>query len=360
MVVIFLLRGGIVMGRSLGLGFSDNVTKRIGVMYLILVLFNIAVFLVLARLSATYPYLLSVGLLAYVFGLRHACDADHIAAIDNTTRKLSNEGKKPLGVGLFFSLGHSTIVILLAIGLAVATNIVKTNIPGLEQMGSVIGTLISAAFLYFIAALNIVIFSDAYKVFKQVRSSRGDQEKLREMEELLMKRGFMGRIFGGLFKLINSSWQMYPIGVLFGLGFDTASEVAVLAISATAAVRGMPLIDIVILPLMFTAGMTIVDTTDGVVMQYAYGWAFVNPVRKIYYNLSITGISVFVALVVGGIEWLQVFSQEMRFKGIFWTMLQDVSFARLGFVIVGLLIVSWVVALLIYRVKGYEKEYYAA
>ncbi len=341
-------------------GIRDNNAKRIGAMYAVLILFNIAVFLVLARISAGYPYLLSVGLLAYVFGLRHACDADHIAAIDNTTRKLSNEGKKPLGIGLFFSLGHSTIVILLSIGLAVATTFVKANIPGLEAVGSIVGTLISAAFLYLIAALNIVIFADAYKVFKQVRMSRGDREKLREMEELLMKRGFMGRIFGGLFKLINSSWQMYPIGVLFGLGFDTASEVAVLAIAATAAVRGMPLIDILILPLMFMAGMTLVDTTDGIVMQYAYGWAFVNPVRKIYYNLSITGISVLVALVVGGIEWLQVLSQELGLKGLFWNLLQTISFARLGFVIIGLLVVSWLAAIVLYKLKDYEKDYYAA
>lgn len=355
--VVLIFGGGALVKRSFSINLSDTTNRRLIGLYAFLVAFNVLAFLVLIKLSTSYPYLFSVGLLAYVFGLRHACDADHIAAIDNTTRKLANEGKKPLGVGLFFSFGHSTIVLLLAIGLAIATSFIKANIPNLEQMGSIIGTVVSAAFLYLIAALNIVIFADAYKYFKQVRKYQLNSEKLQEMEELLLKRGFMNRIFGRFFKLITASWQMYPVGVLFGLGFDTASEVALLALSAAAAGKGMPLVDIIILPVLFAAGMSLVDTTDGVVMQYAYGWAFVNPVRKIYYNLSITGISVFVALVVGGIEWLQVFSQELGFRGLFWSIVQDVSFARLGFVIIGLMIASWLVAVLIYKVKGYEKGY---
>ncbi|MGO0122737.1 HoxN/HupN/NixA family nickel/cobalt transporter [Desulfothermobacter acidiphilus] len=349
-------------GAEVKLGWLDasareSVKRKLVGLYGFLLLFNLVVWVVLFEASHSYPYLLPLGLLAYVFGLRHACDADHIAAIDNTTRKLANEGKKPLGVGTFFSLGHSTIVILMAMGLALATQVTERNIPVLEHVGSIVGTLVSAAFLYLIAAINLFILVDVYRIFQKVRREHLTEEKMQELDETLLKRGFMNRILRGLFRSITASWQMYPVGVLFGLGFDTASEVALLGISAAAASKMMPLIYVIILPLMFTAGMCLVDTTDGVVMQYAYGWAFLNPIRKIYYNLSVTAISVLLALVVGGIEWLQVVSMEFGLKGSFWTELQAISFAKLGFIIIGLMLLTWLLAILIYKVKGYEREY---
>ncbi|KLU60856.1 high-affinity nickel transport protein [Peptococcaceae bacterium CEB3] len=330
--------------------------KPIVVLYTGLLSLNLAAWLFLTLATQRFPFLFPMGLLAYVFGLRHGADADHIAAIDNTTRKLTNERKSAFGVGLFFSLGHSTVVIALSIGLAIAAHFVKAYIPALEHYGSLMGTMISAAFLYLIAFLNLAVLKDVFQLFREIKLARNDDGKLKELEELLLKRGFMSRFFQKLFKTIDASWKMYPIGVLFGLGFDTASEIALLGLSASAGSKDMPVVLVLILPLLFMAGMTLVDTTDGIVMQYAYHWAFVNPVRKAYYNLSITGISVFVALAVGGIEWLQVMSMEFSLKGPFWNLLNTISFSNLGFIIIGILFMSWLLAILVYKVRGYDQS----
>lgn len=317
---------------------------------------NIAVFVLFRILSIRFPFLISLGFLAYVFGLRHAADADHIAAIDNTTRKLVNDGRKSMGVGLYFSLGHSTIVFLLSLGLAVATGAVKRWLPHLEAAGGVIGTLISSAFLFLIATLNIVILKDIYRVFVEIRGMKPTREKVDEMEELLLKRGLMNRVLGKAYAAVRTEWQMYPIGVLFGLGFDTASEVALLGMSAFAAGKGMPVFAVLILPLLFAAGMSLIDTLDGVLMQYAYSWAFLNPIRKVYYNLTVTAVSVVVALVVGSVELLQVVASEFNLKGTFWDYLSALNFSKMGYVIIGLLLASWIFSVVVYKLKNYEKN----
>ncbi len=254
--------------------------------------------------SPSNPALAGLGVLAYTFGLRHAFDADHIAAIDNTTRKLLQEDQRPLGIGFFFSLGHSSIVFGLATGLAVATQTVSSRIPSFQHYGSAIGGSVSGTFLWLIGILNLIVLIDIVRLFLDLRGGSYDEERL---EQRLLERGFMNRFFlGRIARRITKSWQMYPLGVLFGLGFDTASEVALLALAAGVATHHVPFLAVVSLPLLFAAGMSLMDTADGAFMSQAYGWAFSNPVRKIFYNISVTSLSVAVALVVGTIELLQV------------------------------------------------------
>lgn len=317
---------------------------------------NIAVLAAFKILSARFPFLFSLGVLAYMFGLRHAADADHIAAIDNTTRKLIHDGRKPLTVGLYFSLGHSTIVFLLSLGLALATQAVRAWLPRLETIGGILGTGMSASFLFLIAILNIVILKDIYRVFVEMRSVTLTREKLREMENLLLKRGLMNRILGKTYASVRAEWQMYPVGVLFGLGFDTASEVALLGMSAFAAGKGMPVWAILILPCLFAAGMCLIDTLDGVLMQYAYSWAFLNPIRKVYYNLTVTFVSILVAMAVGGAEVLQIVGMELNLKGSFWSVLANLNFETMGYFIIGLLLASWLFSIAFYRIKNYEEN----
>jgi high-affinity nickel-transport protein len=293
------------------------------------------------------PLLLGTALLAYTFGLRHAVDADHISAIDNVTRKLMQEGKRPVGVGLFFSLGHSTIVIGLTIAIALAANAVKTNLPALEGIGGIIGTAVSAIFLFAIATLNALVLVDVYGTFRRVQ--RGEPYCDRTL-------GLMGRFFKPLLKLIGSSWQMYPLGVLFGLGFDTATEVGVLGIAALEAGKGLPIYDILVFPLLFTVGMSLLDTTDGILMLGAYGWAFVKPMRKLYYNLNVTLISVLVAVVVGSIEVLGIVQSQFNLGGAFWSAIAGIgeNFGLLGFAIVAIFVGSWLVSTVVYRLRGYD------
>lgn len=322
--------------------------------YGIILVFNFLAWGELWRLSRGYAALLPLGVLAFVLGLKHAADADHIAAIDNTTRKLMNDGQRPVGVGFYFSLGHSTIVFIMAMGLAIATGLVEKGIHRTEAVSGIIGTAISAGFLYFIAALNIIVLIGIYDAFRRVRRGEFDHAAL---EEILAKRGFMNRYFGRLFKSIRRSSQMYIVGFLFGLGFDTASEMTVIGMAALAATRHMPLAYVVILPLLFAGGMTLIDTSDGVLMLYAYDWAFRHPIRKIFYNLVITSISVTIALFIGTIELGQVLASEFRWQGAFWNYLQNLSFGTIGFAIIGILAASWLSAMLIYRLKGYERRY---
>jgi high-affinity nickel-transport protein len=305
--------------------------------------------------STSHPVLGGLGALAYTFGLRHAFDADHIAAIDNTTRKFQQEGRQPLGTGFFFSLGHSTIVFALATGLAVAAQTVNSDIPSFQEYGGYVGASVSGSFLLIIGILNLLVLHDIWLIARGMRLGRFDEQ---ELEARLLDRGFMNRFFvGRAARLIRKSWHMYPLGLLFGLGFDTASEVGLLAITAGVATGHVPFLAIVALPILFAAGMSLMDTADGVFMAKAYGWAFSSPVRKVFYNLTVTSLSVFVALAVGTVELLQVVSGKLGLDGGFWAWLESLDFQALGYVIVGLFVLTWAVATLVWRVRRIEERW---
>lgn len=334
---------------------DSGLRTRIIAIYAVLIGVNIVAWLlaVLASVQLHDPKFIALGFVAYGLGLRHAVDADHISAIDNVTRKLMQDGKRPVAVGTFFSLGHSTVVVLLSIVLAGASLFVQKELPSFQAIGGVIGTSVSAAFLFLIAALNLLILMDIVKTFRRV--TNGGEYNEQKIEEYLAQRGLLGRFFRPLFRFVRESWLMYPVGFLFGLGFDTASEVGLLALSAISAQKGVPFLFIMVFPLLFTAGMTLADTTDGVLMLGAYGWAFVKPVRKLYYNLNITLVSVLVALIVGAIEVLQVISGELNLRGPVWDFINNtLDLSHLGFFIVAILVLSWLVSTIIYRVKRYE------
>jgi nickel/cobalt transporter (NiCoT) family protein len=332
---------------------SPEVRRKVIGIYALLISFNVIMWiLAFLGFAARYPTLLGVAFLAYSFGLRHAFDADHISAIDNVTRKLMQENKRPVAVGLFFSLGHSTIVVALSVGIAIAAVFIKDAIPRLQNAGGLIGTSVSAAFLYLIAFINILVLWEIFLMFRKVR--RGETYSDQTLDEFLNQRGLMGRFFRPLLKMIDKSWKMYPVGVLFGLGFDTATEVGLLAIAAAEASKGLPIGYILIFPALFMAGMTLMDTTDGILMLGAYGWAFVKPIRKLYYNLNITLISVLVALIVGTIELLSIIVMELNLSGGIWDVVGSLDLNRLGFVIVGVFILSWGISTLIYKLKRYD------
>jgi high-affinity nickel-transport protein len=274
-----------------------------------------------------------------MFGLRHAFDADHIAAVDDTVRYMLQKGKRPLGVGFFFSLGHSTVVLALAVAIAFATTAVRSELPQLKSVGAVLGAGVSGTFLWIIGVLNLLVLLDILKVWRKARSGTHSHAHL---DLLLKKRGLLNRLFGGrLQQMMNHSWQMYPLGLLFGLGFDTASEVGLLAMTAGAAAGNLPVPAILCLPVLFAAGMTLMDTTDGVLMCKAYDWAFLNPLRKIFYNLTTTGLSVAVALLVGSIELLQVVISMLGLRGSFFDAIAALDFGILGYLIVGLFLAAW-------------------
>ena len=342
------------ISRVLNDGSQDLRGRVIGI-YSFLIGFNILIWIVALLSFTRFPMLVGTALIAYTFGLRHAVDADHISAIDNVTRKLMQENKRPIAVGFFFSLGHSTIVVALSIGIAIAAAFVGTAIPGLKQAGGIIGTSVSALFLFVIAIINLLILWEIFQQFRIV--SNGGTYDEETIEEFLNKRGLMGRFFSPMFKIITKSWHMYPLGVLFGLGFDTATEVGLLGISASAAGRGFPAYEILIFPLLFMAGMCLIDTTDGIMMLGAYGWAFVKPVRKLYYNMNITLVSALVALVVGGIEALSLIGSQLNLSGGFWDTLTNLSsnFGVLGYVIIGIFGLSWLFSTLIYKFKKYDE-----
>ena len=304
---------------------------------------------------------LGVAVTAYTLGMRHAFDADHISAIDNTTRKLMGEGKRPLSVGFFFSLGHSTVVVGLGIGITVAArtvfHAVKNPHSALEQGGGIIGTAVSGGFLYLIAALNLVILVGIVRVFVNMRRGVYSEEQL---EDQLNARGLMFRFFGRLMRSIRSPLQMYPVGILFGLGFDTATEIALLAATAGAATSRLPWYSVLCLPILFTAGMTLLDTIDGSFMNFAYGWAFSRPVRKVYYNIVITGLSVFVAFFIGTVEIVGLLSTEANLHGAFWDWSSHFDINRAGFIIAGAFVVVWVGALSFWRWGRVEERWAAA
>jgi high-affinity nickel-transport protein len=333
---------------------SPDVRNRIIGLYTFLIGYNILVWLIALIVFRETPALLLLSVTAYTFGLRHAFDADHISAIDNVTRKFMQEKKQPIAIGFFFSLGHSTIVVGLTIFIAITT-IAVSNFDNIKVIGGLIGTTVSALFLLLIAAINIIILLDIYKTFRHVRSG-GEYNDL-ALDESLNNRGLMGRFFRPLLKITDQSWKMYPIGLLFGLGFDTATEVGLLGIAATTAGKGIPVATILIFPALFTAAMTLMDTTDSILMLGAYGWAFVKPIRKIYYNLNITLISVIVALVVGGLEALNILATELNWSGPIWDQIGNfnANFGLIGVVIVLLFIASWIISTIIYKVKRYDE-----
>jgi high-affinity nickel-transport protein len=340
--------------------FSDdgvNLRAKVIGMYALLIGANIAAWLWALSAFRDYPILLGTAMLAYTFGLRHAFDADHIAAIDNVTRKLMQEGKRPVAVGFFFSVGHSTIVVALSIAIAVTATALKSNFDNFASVGAVVGTLVSALFLFAIAVANILVLISIYRTFRIVKSGGRFVEE--DLDLMLSKRGFMGRVLRRFFHLIERSWHMYPLGVLFGLGFDTATEVGLLGISATQAAQGLSIWSILVFPALFTAGMSLMDTTDSIVMLGAYGWAFVKPIRKLFYNLTVTAVSVIVAVVVGGLEVLNLIGDQLGLTGGggFWGAIGAINdnFGLLGYIIVGIFVVSWLISFTIYRAKRYDE-----
>jgi nickel/cobalt transporter (NiCoT) family protein len=308
----------------------------------------------------TKTFGVGIGVTAYTLGMRHAFDADHISAIDNTTRKLMADKKRPLSVGFWFSLGHSSVVfvliILLTLGVKALVGPVKTGTSSFHVITNVVGTSVSGTFLYLIAVLNMVILIGVLKVFRDMRRGVYDHATL---EAHLNNRGFMNRIFGRLMRSITKPGQMYPVGVLFGLGFDTATEVALLVVAGTGAASGLPWYAILCLPVLFAAGMSLLDTIDGTFMNFAYEWAFSNPVRKVYYNITITGLSVAVALLIGTVEFLALMVQELHLGGPFWTWVGGLNINTMGFVIVGLFVGTWLAALIIWRAMNIEQRWNA-
>jgi len=298
--------------------------------------------------------LLGTAFLAYTFGLRHAVDADHIAAIDNITRKLMQEGKRPVGVGFYFSLGHASVVAIATAAVALTASALQTRFDYLRNLGGLIGTSISVFFLFSVAAANIFVLAAVHRSFRNVR--RGGTLEEEDLDSFLAKRGFLARLFRPLFRLIGKSWQMFPLGFIFGLGFETATEIALLGIAAEAA-KGHSIQSIMVFPALFAAGMTLVDTTDSVLMLGAYGWAFVKPVRKLYYNLVITFVSVVVAVVIGGIEALGLVADRLGFDGPFWSavILLNRNFGSLGYVIIAIFVASWAISIAVYRLKRYDE-----
>jgi high-affinity nickel-transport protein len=362
--------------RVLGLvsRLSREEWRRLGAMFGFIAVLHIVGFtlLVLAttghhHLTGTTTFGIGTGVLAYTLGMRHAFDADHIAAIDNTTRKLMSEGKRPMGVGFFFSLGHSSVVFimtcLLGIGIkAIGTGLAETGENGtresaLHHYGGLIGTSVSGGFLYLIAALNLIVLVGILKVFLEMRRGQYDDE---ELERQLQQRGLMMRFFGPLARSIDTSWKMYPLGFLFGLGFDTITEIALLVLAGSALAAGLPFWALLSLPILFAAGMSLLDTIDGSFMNFAYGWAFSKPVRKVYYNVAITGLSVGVAFFIGTLELCQVLAGQLNLTGGFWDFANSFDLNTAGYWIVGTFVVVWALAIGIWRFGRVEARWEAA
>ena len=341
--------------RSLFNDASMNVKPKVAGVYGVLLVFNVAAWLWAFVAFRHYPLLLGTAFLAYSFGLRHAVDADHIAAIDNVTRKLMQEGKRPVAVGFLFSLGHSTIVVAGSALLAVGTVFMQHRVDAFRNVGGIIGTFVSALFLFGIGFANLLVLRSIYAAFTRVR--RGAPYVEEDLELLLSGRGFLARLFRPMFAMIRRSWHMYPLGILFGLGFDTATEIGLLGISAAEASKGLSIWSIMVFPALFAAGMSLIDTTDNILMLGAYGWAFVKPVRKLYYNLTITFISVMVAFVMSGIEVLGLLAGHFELNGAFWDAVRRLNenFSALGYFIIGLFALSWILSIAIYKWRRFDE-----
>ena len=335
--------------------FGDADTRgRLLVIYLGLVAFNVIAWAWAFAEFSHQPVLIGTAFLAYVFGLRHAFDADHIAAIDKVVRKLMQEGQKPLTVGFYFSLGHSSIVIIASAVIAASAAALQGPLERFHEMGGILGTLVSAFFLLAIGLANLVVLRGIWAAFS--RAKRGDKIVDEDLDQMLAGRGFFARIFRRVFGVVRSSWHMYPVGFLFGLGFDTATEIGLLGISASQAASGMSFWSIMVFPALFTAGMALVDTTDSVAMVGAYGWAFVNPIRKLWYNLTITAASVAVAIFIGGIEALGLLSDKLSLSGGLWDVVGNLNenLTNFGYAVVGVFLASWLISTLIYRANRYD------
>lgn len=297
--------------------------------------------------------LLGMGLLAYTLGLRHAFDADHIAAIDNTVRKLLQQRKDTVGVGFYFSIGHSTVVFIMAVLLGVSVHWAKDQLPHFQEIGGTIGTIVSGVFLLLIGILNLIILVSLIKLFTKLKDQKVSHQ---ELDQLLESRGLITRFIGPYFKLINKSWHVLPLGFLFGLGFDTASEIALLALSSGASQHAISFIGIISLPILFAAGMSLLDTLDGILMKSAYNWAFLKPVRKIYYNITITAVSVIAALIIGMIELLQIMGDKFHLQGAFWHLVQSMKFDYIGYILVAVFILTWFCSTVIWKMNHFDEK----
>jgi high-affinity nickel-transport protein len=331
-----------------------NVRQRIVALYIALVAANLGAWAWALIAFRHFPLLLGTSLLAYGLGLRHAIDADHIAAIDNVTRKLMAEGRRPITTGFFFSLGHSTVVVLASVAIAATAVALDTSFAAFHDVGGIIGTTVSAVFLLAIAVMNLFILASVYRAFHHVKNGGAFVEE--DLDVLMTGGGLLARIFRPLFGMVRKSWHMYPLGLLFGLGFDTATEIGLLGISAAEAARGLSIWSILVFPALFTAGMSLVDTTDSVLMLGAYGWAYRKPMRKLYYNLTITFVSVVVALLVGGLEALGLIAARLNARGPFWEAVAALNgnFGMIGYLIIGVFVVSWAISASVYRIKRYD------
>lgn len=338
-------------------GANPGVRRRLLAIYGGLALMNLLAWIWAVAAFREYPVLLGTALLAYGFGMRHAVDADHIAAIDNVTRKLMQEGKRPLALGSFFSLGHSSVVVLASVAIAFATVAIQSRFEYFRELGGVISTVISAGFLFALALMNLVILRGIYRTWRRVRIGGTYVED--DFDILLANRGFLAKIFRPLFRLVTRSWHMYPMGFLFGLGFETATEIGLLGIAATQAAKGLSPWAIMVFPALFSAGMTLVDTLDGHLMLGAYGWAYQKPLRKIYYNMTITLVSIVVAIVIGGIEVLGMLAAKLNLKGAAWdvvNLLND-NFGLLGYITIAIFTLSWIASIVIYRAKRFDNAH---
>jgi nickel/cobalt transporter (NiCoT) family protein len=333
---------------------SSDVKGKILGIYTLLLMLTVGAWVWAFIAFRHYPLLMGTAFLAYSFGLRHAVDADHIAAIDNVTRKLMQDGKRPVSVGFMFSLGHSTVVILACVAIAATALALQHQMDSIREIGGVIGTLVSVFFLLSIALINMVVLYSVCRAFRRVREGQPHVED--DLDLLLANRGLMARIFRPMFRLVTRSWHMYPLGVLFGLGFDTATEIGLLGISAAQASAGLPVWSILIFPTLFTAGMSLIDTTDSILMLAAYGWAFIKPIRKLYYNITITLVSVIVALAVGGIEALGLLADQLHLNSHFWAVIGSLNdnFGVLGYFIVGVCAVSWMLSVAFYKWRRFD------
>jgi high-affinity nickel-transport protein len=333
---------------------SSRIRTRLCGIYGVLIVTNLLAWIWALVAFRHHPVLLGTALLAYGFGLRHAVDADHIAAIDNVTRKLMQEKKRPVTVGFFFSLGHSTVVVLASLAVAITTSAMQGRFDQYKEIGGVIGTLVSSLFLFAIALMNLIILKSIYQAWRKVKN--GGRYVDDDFDMLLANRGFFSRLFKPLFRMITHSWHMYPLGFLFGLGFDTATEIALLGIAAAQASQGLSPWAIMVFPVLFSAGMSLIDTLDGHLMLGAYGWAYLKPIRKIYYNMTITLVSVVVAIVIGSIEALGLISDKLKMQGPAWDaigVLND-NFGMLGYLIIGIFVLSWAASVMIYRAKKFD------
>jgi len=335
--------------------FLRTFRARVAAVFGLLVAVNVAAWIWASCAFRGNTVLLGTAIVAFTLGLRHAADADHIAAIDNVTRKLMQDGHRPLSVGFYFALGHSTVVLIASLGIFLTATAIETHLSQFREIGAIFGTLVSALFMVVIALMNLLILMGTYKTFRQVRNGESYTEQ--SLDLLFAGGGLMTRLFRPVFRMLSRSWHMYPVGFLFGLGFDTATEVALFGISAAAAAKGLSIGAMMIFPVLFAAGMVLVDTTDGILMVGAYGWAFVKPIRKLYYNMTITFVSVVVAFFIGGVEALGLLKDKLNLSGGFWDLVGNLNdnFGSLGFIIIGVFVISWAGSMIVYRLMRYDQ-----